>query len=216
MALLMRFRKGDQARWLGHLDLMRMFEKAVRMSKVEVAYTQGFNPRVKMSIASALPLGATADDEMLTLYMTSVSEPAGIVKRLNRALPEGLSIHAARVLPERARSPIPTASEFVVEIEFPDAASAGCLDNAVSELLAAPEIPWQRESGKTSKRIDLRPGIASLKVLDRPTETTARLTMILPHRQFTVKPSEIVGAIAQRIPGTAQRSVRRLRLITDN
>ena len=58
---LFTFRKGPEAQWLGHLDLMRVFERAVRMSGIDVAYTQGFNPRAKMSIASALPLGATAD-----------------------------------------------------------------------------------------------------------------------------------------------------------
>jgi len=46
--LLLKFRKGENARWLGHLDLLRAFERALRMARIGVAYTQGFNPRPKM------------------------------------------------------------------------------------------------------------------------------------------------------------------------
>lgn len=211
--VLFVFQKGEQVRWLGHLDLQRVFERAVRMSGLDVAYTQGFNPHAKMSIASALPLGATADREWLVLSIAGTPDPLDAAKRLNARLPEGLQIVEARVLAEG--KPIPSASNFVVEIGLPQGVSLDDLRGAVDEILSRHDIPTQRETSKKGKRkiVNIRPGISDLGILRAERPDRARLAMRLPHLEFTVKPAEVVSALAEVIPGLEMISIHRAALV---
>ncbi len=232
LPVLFTFRKGPELRWLGHLDLMRVFERAIRMSGVDVVYTQGFNPHAKMSIASALPLGATADNEVVTIHIAAPVDMKDAVSRLNSRLPNGLKLTSARVLPPHSKGVTIIASELMVEVALPEDASAGHLEGAVDKLMAREEIPWQREK----RRIDLRKGIAELRVESGeqraesreqriestkdlpPTRSAAegeivRLHMVLKHLEYTVKAAEIVAALAEYVPGIEMVSVHRMRLI---
>ena len=217
-AILITFRKGPEARWLGHLDLVRVFDRAVRMSKIKVAYTQGFNPRPKMSIASALPLGATADRELLTIHVTECPDLRDLVARLNRNLPEGLSLVEARVLPDNQKGVAVSASEFVVTVALPDPQAAETLPDAIRLFLAEDRIICERESDGRRKTIDIRPGISSLSATPLVTDSGQRralLAMTLPHRRFTVKPSEVVEALGRYSPGIALVSIHRASLTCD-
>ncbi len=214
--ILLTFRKAEAARWLGHLDLMRVFERAVRMSKVEIAYTQGFNPRPRMSIASALPLGATADAELLTLEMARPVDLTDAISRLNKALPEGVAIVEGQVLPDNKRGPSIAAGEFVVELTLPNEKAAERLSWAADSLMAQECILRERESGGKRRTIDLRAGVDRLRVTERPTPLTARIEMVLPHREYTVKPSEVVDALSGLVPGIGVNWTHRSRLITQD
>ena len=214
--VLFTFRKGEEVRWLGHLDLLRVFQRTVRMSGIGVVYTQGFNPRAKISIASALPLGATADRELVTIRIAKPVDLKDTVSRLNRRLPEGISLIQAEILPDNTKGPAVTGSEFVAELALPRETTAAQLESALSRLLSAPQIPFVRESRKKRRTIDLRPGIESLGVLDRPSSRAARIIMRLPHRDFTVKPAEIVKALGEYLSGLQILSIHRSRLLTDN
>jgi len=224
-AVLFTFRKGPEMKWLGHLDLMRVFERAIRMSGIAVAYTQGFNPRVKMSIASALPLGATADNDLVTLHIADPVDAKDVIIRLNRCLPEGLKLTSAQVL--YAKGPAVVAGEFVVEVSLPalrqaqDAGSVDKLRAAVDELMARAEIPWERESGGKRRRVDLRPGIEALHVesaklrVESSERCTAQLSVTVRHLEFTVKPAEVVAVLSESVPGLELVSLHRSRLVTE-
>ena len=228
VAVLFTFRKSGELRWLGHLDMMRVFERAVRMSGIEVAYTQGFNPRVKMSIASALPLGATADNDLVTIHVAGQVDAKDTLIRLNKCLPEGLQLTSAQVL-SGSKGPAIEASEFIVECGM---RSAECgiaeLKAAVDELMARTEIPWVRESGGKRRTVDLRPGIAELRVRSAecgmrkdlpPAPSTLEgehvsLRLVVKHLEFTVKASEVVALLAERVPEIEMVSIHRANLLT--
>ena len=210
--VLFTFKKGSEVRWLGHLDLLRVFERAIRMSKINVIYTQGFNPRVKMSIASALPLGATAEKDLVIIHIAEPVDLKDIISRLNYRLPSGLFLTQAEVLTGFSKDFAVTGSEFTVEITLLEGTSAANLESAINEILSLPEILSERESGNKRKVFDLRPGIESLKVLD-VSSLSARIVMTLPHREFTVKPAEIVKALDQYLPGIKIVSIHRSNLL---
>lgn len=214
--LLLRFSKGTDALWLGHLDLIRVFERAIRISGIPVAYTQGFNPRVKMSIASALPLGATADRDVVILSVNDPVNLGGVVSGLNRAMPPGIQIVEAEIIPEGIKGPWPTADEFQLNIVLPCETSLKHIEQAVQEIIACSSIPWERKSEKSRRQLDLRPGIDALSVIGTTANNTAQVRVLLPHREFTVKPSEVFELIRERIPGVELRSVHRSDLIMEN
>ena len=86
------FQKTGDMRFISHLDLMRLFQRALRRADLPVTITQGFSPRLKISIKRALKLGAESLDEALTVHMSKRVEPALFIQLLNKNLPEGVKI----------------------------------------------------------------------------------------------------------------------------
>jgi radical SAM-linked protein len=86
------FQKTGDMRFISHLDLMRLFQRALRRADLPVTITQGFSPHLKISINRALKLGAESLDEALTVHMSKAVEPALFTELLNKNLPEGVRI----------------------------------------------------------------------------------------------------------------------------
>lgn len=87
-----KYAKKGNLRFIGHLDTQRMFERALRRSKLPLRYTQGFNKHVRINLASALPLGFTSDAELLDFWLNEELEPSLISERLNKSLPVEIKI----------------------------------------------------------------------------------------------------------------------------
>lgn len=83
-------------RFISHLDLMRLFQRALRRADLPVTLTNGFNPHLKISINRALKLGVQSLDETLTVHMSKAVEPALFVELLNKNLPQGVRIVKAQ------------------------------------------------------------------------------------------------------------------------
>ena len=89
------FQKTGDMRFISHLDLMRLFQRALRRADLPVTITQGFSPRLKISIMRALKLGVESLDETLTVHMSKAVKPALFIELLNKNLPEGVRIARA-------------------------------------------------------------------------------------------------------------------------
>ena len=79
-------------RFISHLDLMRLFQRALRRADLPVTITRGFSPHLKISIDRALKLGVESLNEALTVHMSKKVEPALFIELLNKNLPEGVRI----------------------------------------------------------------------------------------------------------------------------
>ena len=90
--LRLRFSRGDEVKYISHLDLMRLFQRALRRADLPVAITQGFSPHPKISVKRALKLGAESPGEELTVHLSKAVEPALFAESLNKNLPEGVRI----------------------------------------------------------------------------------------------------------------------------
>src|SRR3989442_67429 len=98
MKYLILFEKGDSARWLGHLDILRTFERAIRRAELPIAFSTGFNPRERIAFASALSVGVTASAEPATIELTHPVPTDDLVRRLNEKLPPGIQLsHAEEI-----------------------------------------------------------------------------------------------------------------------
>src|SRR5262249_28154123 len=100
MKYLITFEKGESARWLGHLDILRTFERAIRRAELPIAFSSGFNPREKIVFASALGVGVTGAAEPATLELTEALPPDILVQRLNEKLPPGIRLRSAEEIPD--------------------------------------------------------------------------------------------------------------------
>ncbi len=164
LVLLSRYRltysKLDQARWLSHLELVAAIYRTLRRSGLPLAYTAGYHPLPRVSFHGALPVGLESLEETLDLQLSARPEPALLMETLNRALPPGLRILAAALLPQRL--PPPRREMAVYQVETPEDTF---IRETAEEFLTRQEFPAiRRRPHKEERTIDLRPLVARLTV----------------------------------------------------
>ncbi|MFP5376317.1 MAG: TIGR03936 family radical SAM-associated protein [Acidimicrobiia bacterium] len=196
----LRYTKLGRVRFLGHRDLARSLERALRRADVPVARTGGFSPRAKVSFGLALPTGAESTAEYLDLDLVEGADvdPAGLPDRLSAVLPPGVDvIAAAPVAPgDDSLQHAVTSSEWEVAMEAdPLELSAG-----VDRALAASTLPFTYERKGVQAEADLRPALLSLAVLlPLVLGDAVRLHLELASAAAaggrTVRPSEVVSAL---------------------
>ncbi len=200
MALRIRltYAKTDAMRYTSHLDVQRTLERTFRRAGLPLLHSQGYHPRPKMHLASALPLGCTGEHELADFWLTEPLPPEAIEAALRQAAPPGIRILAVETVPAEA-PPLPNlvvASEYRITLleAVPDLAAR------VRQLLAAEHLPRERRG----KPYDLRPLIEALEILPPDETGHARLQMRLSAREgATGRPDEVLAALG--IPlGTAR------------
>lgn len=151
-----RFQKRLALRYISHLDLMRVFELALRRSGLKVAHTQGFNPRPKLSFAHALPLGVESLDEIVDLDLDDepVVAPNEMLERLQPVLPNGLKLLSAEIATGR---PQLASAEYEARLDLTDEQRAS-VESKLQQFLDADEWHFVRDRGrkKPPKRFDAR------------------------------------------------------------
>jgi len=96
------FAKKKQIKYIGHLDLVLAWERALRRAQMPLAYSKGFNPHPKIQVASSLPLGATSSAEIMDIILNQPVPPAEALARIRAALPLGLELHSVEEVPLKA------------------------------------------------------------------------------------------------------------------
>lgn len=86
------YSKGEEVKYLSHRDLMRAFQRAIRRADLPIAFSQGFNPHMKISWGQALKVGATSEAEYAEFEFSTWVKPDELLARLNTTLPKGLAI----------------------------------------------------------------------------------------------------------------------------
>lgn len=163
MRILLEFTKGPSLRWISHLDLIKVFEKAIRRASLPVALSQGFNPRPKMSIALPLPVGVSSEGEYMELELAEQMDHQELCDRLNRQLPTDMKIQKAFDLSDNSPSVMSQVetSDYLVHVPFADEWNEE-VANAIQNLLLKAEIQIQYLSKEgRMKTLDIRPGIRS-------------------------------------------------------
>ncbi len=185
------FARGENARYVGHLDMARTWERILRRADLPIAYSEGFNPRPRLTFAAALPVGCTSDQEVLDVILSQPRDLADVRARLDRAVPLGIGVVAVEEAPYSAPA-LPTqtrATEFVVTL--PADVSIDDAQARVQTLLQAASI----ERTRRDKTYDLRPLIVDLWV-ESGEDGRARIGMRLKAEESaTGRPDEVVAAL---------------------
>lgn len=125
MKIRIKFTKYGPLRFIGHLDVMRFFQKAIRRAGIDVTYTTGFSPHQVMSFAAPLGVGLTSNGEYMDIQVNSL--PASrdgltpcqiLTQRLNNASVKGLDVVSARILPENAGNAMASVAAASYSVRF--------------------------------------------------------------------------------------------------
>jgi radical SAM family uncharacterized protein/radical SAM-linked protein len=170
----LRFLKGEALRFVAHLELLRVWERALRRSRLPVAMSQGFRPHIRMSFGPPLPLGQTSLAEYLDLEFAR-PPAADLLETLNPLLPEGLQVTGWRPILYRTASLMSALDTAAYRIRFTDAyleeggwtpaALEEKLSRAAAEILGRDQILVTRNGKDGPRTIDIRPSLEAVEPL---------------------------------------------------
>jgi radical SAM-linked protein len=163
--IICRFAKGEDVKWVSHLETMRVLERALRRARIAMAYTEGFNPRPRLAMGPALSAGMTSEAELVAIFLAKRMDPEDLKERLNVQLPPAFRLHAVWAIPSYGKKQtlgdIDTA-DYIAAVKGP--ADAEELARRAVGLLSCSEIPFTRFREKKTQELDLRPLILKLSV----------------------------------------------------
>lgn len=185
------FRKMDGIRFTGTLDLQRSLERTIRRARLPLAYTQGFNPRPRLSLGAALPLGLTSDCELADLWLEEDRDHGGILEDLRLASPPGLEFLDLTVVPddEPSLQQQIVAAEYLAEIE-PGLDLTEAKDR-VGSLLKLRTVLRERRG----KPYDLRPLVEALEIVSSVSTRTVLRMRLTAREGATGRPDEVLLAL---------------------
>jgi len=194
--IICRFAKGEAVKYISHLDLMRALERGMRRAQLPLAYSEGFNPRPRVSYASALSVGHTSDAELMAVALQRPMDPGDVREALNACLPEGLAIlQAWTAPPHKPKTSLgeTDTAEYTVSIE--GALEGIDLEKRAAEFMAQDEARITRVSDKGAKELDLRPLVGAATVV-RADERKAEVHLKLrTGSSGGARPEEVLAAL---------------------
>lgn len=167
MKARIKFRKYGVMKFIGHLDIMRYFQKAMRRAEIPIAFSGGFSPHMIMSFANPLGVGLTSDAEYFDIELQDSVDYEDCVRRLNTVMVEGMEIVNMVPISDDKKATgmaIVAAADYLSQvkqkIDFTD------LDKKVEGFLSQPEILVLKATKKSEKEVDIKPMIYQLEARD--------------------------------------------------
>jgi radical SAM-linked protein len=206
------FERKLQLAYISHLDMLRLFLRALRRSGLPLAYSQGFNPRPRLTLALPLPLGVTAGEEYAEIFLGEEVTSKKFIELLRPQLPEGLEIRTAFAAGQDAPSPasLVSAALYLARLERIPGKSPGpdLLQAALENILAKEEILISKKTKKNKiTSTNIRPFILEAR-LETAEEDSLTLSLLLKAgSQGGVSPAVVLEQIgAEAGPGTLPAS----------
>lgn len=166
MKARIKFRKYGALRFIGHLDVMRFFQKVMRRADIPIAFTTGYSPHMIMSFAVPLGVGMESLGDYFDLEMAEDMATSEIAARLDEQMAEGMHIVSVRKVEDGKAGKamaLVAAADYLVEFRLGKEPSIEW-KSRVEEFLAQPEIKVTKQTKRSEKEIDLRPNIYKMEV----------------------------------------------------
>ncbi len=196
MRLRIAFSKHGKVRFTSHRDIARIWERALRRSELPVAYSEGFNPRPKLSFGLALSTGHESNGEYLDIELAADAaqiDVAALPSLLTAHLPVGVTATGVVVGDRRMPSLQQAVTSCTWQIDVRDVDPVA-VQESIERLLERDEVMVTRERKGKEVTDDLRPAVLSLAV-DSPIEDGVRLIAELGTQPRAARVSEMLSAL---------------------
>ena len=176
MKIRIKFAKYGSMKFIGHLDVMRFFQKAIRRADIDIKYSAGFSPHQIMSFAAPLGVGIESTGEYLDIEVNSISSQLEMKDALNKVMVEGMEILAVTVLPDDSKNAMASvaAAEYQITCHLDNTGESSYggvtiddLKMKLSDFYQSEHIYVTKTTKKSVIELDLKPGIYSLDVLSQ-------------------------------------------------
>lgn len=198
------FEKVGSVRFISHLDLMRLFQRAFKRAGLPLTHTQGFNPRPSVSIALPLSLGAESHCELLDFDLESPVPPEDIRNRLNAALIDGIRVR--EVYDNGAKIKYLALLQSRLTLEYDGGIPAGA-ESAIGQLFARETLVLEKKNRNGVTQQDIIPMIRNLEI-SRISEGELRLDVLHCCQNPSLNPMQLGAAIEKYLPELAPDYIR--------
>ena len=186
MRMIAEFEKMGRMSWFSHLDLQNTMQRALRRAQLPVAYSQGFNPHVLTSFATALSVGCQSRGEVMEVEMAGEISPEEFAEKLNACLPDGLKVRRCALVPDSVPALMAKVAEAGYDITAPNAD----LTQAVEAFLKAEEVMVEKRSKTKTRLVNIRPMVHEITCAFDGKDS--RLSMVLEQTNVNALKVELV------------------------
>jgi len=196
--LRLRFSRGQELKYISHLDLMRLWERALRRVDIPLVYSEGYSPHPRISLAAPLSIGMTSEAELMDVIISRSASAGSAIRAARQELPRGLDIVEFLQVPVTAPSLQSQLRYAEYHVEAKADRSAEETRMAVDSLLNTAELPWQHMRDTGPRLYDLRALIEHIW-LERHDSLTFTLGMRLScGPEGTGRPEQVAAALGLR------------------
>lgn len=165
MKVRIKFSKEGPVKFIGHLDIMRYFQKAIRRADIDIAYSMGFNPHQIMSFASPLSVGHESSGEYFDIELNSMTDTEDIKNRLNEVMTDGIKIIKVATLDDGEGNAMASVAAADYLVRFSDKLTLpDDFKEKLTDYYEQEHIYVTKKTKKSEKEIDLKEGIYKLQV----------------------------------------------------
>ncbi len=160
MVARIKFTKLGSAKFIGHLDLLRYFQKAFKRAKLDLAYSQGYNPRQITTFASPLGVGLTSEGEYLDLTLNSSDSPEQMIERINKVMADNIQVVAYTILLDDSKNAmsVVAAADYIVSLKDGyDFISNKEFQEKFEAFYKQEDIKIIKKTKKSEREMDLKP-----------------------------------------------------------
>lgn len=164
--LRVKLSRGEEIKFISHLDIMRLWERALRRAQIPLAYSEGFSAHPRLSLAAPLPVGVTSETEFMDVFVLKLVSPHWFTTAASQQLPPGIEIlgvyQIALSMPS-LQSKVRYA-EYRIEVETEKGPED--IESVISSLLSLEHLPWHHQRDTGRRNYDLRALIDALWLID--------------------------------------------------
>lgn len=207
----MAYTKKKEARYIAHLDLTRVFDRALRRAQIEVVYSEGFNPHPKIAFGPPLPVGVEGEREYVDIDLKLPENLnreqekiflAEAVGKLQRQLPEGIELLDFCVLPQGSKAimAITNLARYRTQAPFLEAVTPAQLKEACQNWLAEEEIIVGRYQKGLRKERNIRPFVSRINIQAQEKDDQATIFFdIVTGNAGSVRPVEVLESLSELV-----------------
>ncbi len=163
--LRLKFSRGEELKFLSHLDLMRLWERALRRAGLPLAYSEGFTPHPHIALAAPLLVGVTSEVELMDVSLSRWISPQFFTAQIEKQLPSGITL--LEVWPVGPGAPSLQSQvkfvEYKVEVETEKESKE--VESALAHFLDLKELPWHHNRDTGARYYDLRALVEDLRLI---------------------------------------------------
>jgi len=208
--LRITFSKGPELKYISHLDLALVWERALRRAEAPLAYSQGHNPQAKIRLASGLPLGYTGAAEVMDVILTEAVSIDEFATQVQSRLPKGLTIVSVEEASSKSPSLQSALRQAVYRVSVETPLTADELTGRIDALLAADHLVQQRNRKGRTETFDLRSLVSDVWLEATGDNHAVFLMQLSTGQHGNVRPDAVVAALSL---GDAHTQVERMKLL---
>ncbi len=211
--ICLAFSRGEELKYISHLDIMRLWQRTLRRAGMPMAYSQGFNPQPRIAIAAPLAVEVTSEGEMIDIFLQRKVELDFFARSVGEQLPAGLAIVGIKELWPRLPSLQSQMcfAEYRVELIAPD--RSGDAGESIQTLLAREDLPWEHQRGAKLHKYDLRHLIDDIWVVEENKDKVILGMRLRNDQNGSGRPDQVVLALGYSEPA---KLIHRTKLIASN